>query len=509
MGTNSSPNNNKQSTWLLNWFNQLGKPSTTKETSNIILPWKRDNNMKAAASSFTTPINVPCSTSSFDTSSTSRNPQGEETPRPSITISLSPNERRNSQQTTCSSIRTAESQYSFNRRDSNSDRSILSELWSKARRRHPHYPKFHWPHSNNRRDETQQVILNNQQPNDYQQDSSLPSSFRQHHFPRHLKRHSISSSLVTTNDNTPFGSRPNSILYPSQPASPNMLPTSHLSHNESVVDAYWLQQPTDRLRWNIKHELAKLAVDGLFFIPELVTQQKSTEKQILQIGCGDASWGIDVATQHSRWNVTGLHDDYITSSIRASNSVKNFKFMQCVNLLQGLKEFPDHSFDFIASRFLILAYTFRQYQELVRECVRIAKPGAFIEVVEMDLRIYHHRLLSCTITQLLNSEVFKVIESKGLDPRLARNLQDLITQEDMHSEIKYISLPLGVWGGKLGVLFRDDVHTLIESFQKEIAQFKEKQERTEDELEYKTDIMDMEMDSNRAFMNLHLMVIHV
>lgn len=135
-----------------------------------------------------------------------------------------------------------------------------------------------------------------------------------------------------------------------------------------------------------------------------MTQQKSIEKQILQIGCGDASWGIDVATQHSRWNVTGLHDDCITGSSRASNSVKNFKFMQCVNLLEGLKEFPDQSFDFIASRILILAYTFVQYQELITECIRIAKPGAFIEVMEIDLRIYHHRLLSCTVTQLLNTE---------------------------------------------------------------------------------------------------------
>lgn len=79
----------------------------------------------------------------------------------------------------------------------------------------------------------------------------------------------------------------------------------------------------------------------------------------------------------------------------------------------------------------------------------------------------------------------------------------------MHSEVKYISLPVGVWGGKLGVMFRDDVHTLIESFQKDVAELNEKQERTEDELEYKIDIMDMELDSNRAFMNLHLMIIHV
>lgn len=106
--------------------------------------------------------------------------------------------------------------------------------------------------------------------------------------------------------------------------------------------------------------------------------------------------------------------------------------------------------------------------------------------------------------------MIKAIESKSLDPRLARRLQDLIMdREDITSEIKYISLPLGVWGGKLGVMFRDDVHTLIESFQEDIADQKEKKCRTEDELDYKLDIMDNELDSNRAFMNLHVMVIYV
>jgi hypothetical protein len=103
------------------------------------------------------------------------------------------------------------------------------------------------------------------------------------------------------------------------------------------------------------------------------------------------------------------------------------------------------------------------------------------------------------------------MESKQLDPRLARRLQDLIMdREDVTSEIKYISLPLGVWGGKLGVMFRDDIHTLIESFQQDVADQKDNKKcRTEDELNYKMDIMDNEMDSNRAFMNLHVMLIYV
>lgn len=96
-----------------------------------------------------------------------------------------------------------------------------------------------------------------------------------------------------------------------------------------------------------------------------------------------------------------------------------------------------------------------------------------------------------------------------MDPRLARHLPDLIIDTNIQSESRYISLPLGLWGGKLGVMFRDDVHTLIETFQSDIAEQKGKLCRTEVELEYKTDVMDLELDSNRAFMNLHLMVIHM
>lgn len=210
----------------------------------MILPWKRDNMKSTASSSVlsTAPINVPCVdyNSSFG-SSTIRQPQNVEfAPRPSITISLSSG-RRNSQQT-CSSINTAESQYSY-RRDSD-ERSVLAELWTKARRRHPHYPKFHWPQQ--QKDETLQQLM----PEEY--------SFRNIHFPRHFKRQSISSSLPTTNDNTPFGSRPNSIM--SQPGSPNM--GAAYLNNENVV-SYWLnRQPSERLRWDIKHELTKLAADG-------------------------------------------------------------------------------------------------------------------------------------------------------------------------------------------------------------------------------------------------------
>ena len=89
---------------------------------------------------------------------------------------------------------------------------------------------------------------------------------------------------------------------------------------------------------------------------------------------------------------------------RKSMIPKNFKLIHCSSLLQGLRHLPDNTFDLIESRFLILTYTFEEYQQLMTECIRICKPNGHIELMEADLRIYHQRLLTCPVTQGLNNE---------------------------------------------------------------------------------------------------------
>ena len=146
---------------------------------------------------------------------------------------------------------------------------------------------------------------------------------------------------------------------------------------------------------------------SLFSSPRLVTQhiqQKSVEKHILQIGCGDAAWALDIANQFPRWIVIGLDDsnDYH----HHQHPQRNFKFIKCTDVLQGLKDFPDGSFDFMTSRFMSTSYTFEEYQQILTECIRITKPGGYIEVMEMDFEIYESRITaSCaTITRLFNKE---------------------------------------------------------------------------------------------------------
>lgn len=79
---------------------------------------------------------------------------------------------------------------------------------------------------------------------------------------------------MTSADNTPSVSRPNSVMYtPSQPGSPNFAALLvKNSREDEDIDAYWLngdkeencfcQHGLKKERWMIKHELAKLAVDG-------------------------------------------------------------------------------------------------------------------------------------------------------------------------------------------------------------------------------------------------------
>ncbi|CEP17150.1 hypothetical protein [Parasitella parasitica] len=541
--------------WLLSWFSQLTKSnvkssssssnSSLSTASSVAIPWKKIHKSSPTSSVVVTdPINVPTIKYTPSSQNASKPEKRlsiyqQDQHRPSITISLTPSivssERRNSQQTISSSITTSDDQYSttaasyYQRRDS-SERSILSELWSKARRRHPNYPRFHWPHRH-----AQSLSSSPQQPPHCMRaqppptdDSisaaaaaaaaSCPSSYRhQHYFPRYNKRHSI-SSLMTSADNTPSGSRPNSVII-SQPTSPNFAALLTKKQNEDDdIDNYCLVDEDScafnimkKDRWLIKHELIKLALDGLFSIPEMVTLSPSIEKHVLQVGCGDAAWSIDVAIQYPRWMVVGLDSGDGAGGVNGlsfKRSIpRNFKFIRRYSILQGLKSLPDESFDFIALRQLLLGCTFEQYQVLISECLRVCKTGGYIEVMEMDMRIYHQRVSSLSVTQLLNNEVISVIESQSLDPRLARRLQDLVQEEPHLIEAKYISLPLGVWGGRLGVMFRDDIHALIESYQSEIADLSQKHARSENELEYKIEIMDHELDSNRAFMNLHLMVI--
>lgn len=125
------------------------------------------------------------------------------------------------------------------------------------------------------------------------------------------------------------------------------------------------------------------------------------------------------------------------------------------------------------------------------------------------------------------------METNKLNPRLARKLTKMVshvfnvvpdqdsttkTTDKFHAE--YTSLPLGVWGGKLGVMFRDDINDLFEYFQinpdeasdseddsnnnRKIELSGSENESINDPFFYENiETMEEELETQKSFMNLY------
>lgn len=110
---------------------------------------------------------------------------------------------------------------------------------------------------------------------------------------------------------------------------------------------------------------------------------------VLDLACGPGGWVLDVAYEHPTMHVVGI--DVSTTMIayarsRAGNqNLLNAEF-KIMDVLQPL-EFPDHSFDFVNGRTLIGFMMPAAWPGLLKECVRITRPGGIIRLTELELSI--------------------------------------------------------------------------------------------------------------------------
>ncbi|KAI8069372.1 hypothetical protein BC940DRAFT_297575 [Gongronella butleri] len=496
----------------------------------------------AATATATTPT-LPISTATATFSATAASIAS--TSPPTLTSTLGPlcsvpsawNERRLSQHTIGSSLSDDRFSSSSYQGRSSEEKSRLSHLWTRARRHHPHYPRFHWPHrrqsdkSYSSQYQHQQlqpmrpsipinIIQDTAHPlpplsSSYQDPPRRPSSLHPSLPPASVnKRHSITEFLPQSNNGSYteqyLNSRPSSVIYTSHPNSPSILcmQDGHLI-DENEIDDYSLDNGINERppRWILKHDLLTLALNGNLTACPL--RHDDVEKQVLQIGCADGVWCMQLALAHPKWSVIGMDEAILEpiSSTYYGKKPRNVKLIRCTpSLLHALRQMPDQMFDLIDGRCLLIGYTFDEYQSIARECWRLCKPNGYIEFIEMDMRIYHTKPLPSTCSQTthqLNSEVIHMLEAEMLDPRLARRLPDLWLDQDIKPISWYTSLPIGTWAGRLGVMVREEVHCVIESLQPHVAAYLGTACRSDNELDKLLDEMDSEMELQQSFMNLH------
>ncbi|CAI2177423.1 6671_t:CDS:2 [Funneliformis geosporum] len=110
----------------------------------------------------------------------------------------------------------------------------------------------------------------------------------------------------------------------------------------------------------------------------------SNNTQVLDIGCGPAMWTLEMATEYPKSRFVGI-DIAPTFPIRVKPN--NVEFLQ-ENILTGLPH-ADNTFDYVICRFMMFAFTTKDWEIAIKEICRVCKVGGHIEFMEKDILFWN------------------------------------------------------------------------------------------------------------------------
>jgi ubiquinone/menaquinone biosynthesis C-methylase UbiE len=175
--------------------------------------------------------------------------------------------------------------------------------------------------------------------------------------------------------------------------------------NGYVFDA---ESGTETARLMHQDRLMTSAMGGIF--PEPI--DLSRVSTILDIGCGPGGWVLDVAREYPDKEIIGT--DISNTTIQyaqarvQSQGLDNARF-RLMDATQGL-DFPDESFDLVNAR-LIQGFMAREaWPELLKECMRVTRPGGIIRLTETEWAISNSAALE-QITEIFTRAMNKAGKS--------------------------------------------------------------------------------------------------
>lgn len=108
---------------------------------------------------------------------------------------------------------------------------------------------------------------------------------------------------------------------------------------------------------------------------------------ILDVACGPGGWALNVGLEHPDKEVMGIDvSEMMVEYARAHAQARrlynvHFKVMDVMKPL----DFPDASFDLVNSRALVGLMTPQTWPQLLREMVRVCRPGGTIRLTEFEM----------------------------------------------------------------------------------------------------------------------------
>ncbi len=227
---------------------------------------------------------------------------------------------------------------------------------------------------------------------------------------------------------------------------------------------------TESERLNLQHYVIRFAMRGNYVVP--FWRMNTRPKDILDVACGSGRWGAEMAYEFPEANVVGIDivaPDATSPSVTLGRPTApdNYVLLQG-DVRQGLP-FPDNSFDFVHMRFLVVAIAAADWPALVREVVRVTRPGGWIELVDTVMR----DAVGSPEHQQFFAWFSKMTATRGYDVAAGEHIAERLHAAGLANIKSYrLDVPIGDWGGRIGTLMRLDVEAAVTGIIAPLTQYK-------------------------------------
>lgn len=223
---------------------------------------------------------------------------------------------------------------------------------------------------------------------------------------------------------------------------------------------YALPQDSEEInRLDFQHYLLRHAFRGNFAAPV------ENPRSILDVGCGTGRWAREMAQSFPRARVVGvdINQPPSASDTASAGSQGDFAYTPG-NVLEGLP-FPDGTFDFTHMRLMFLAIPADRWEFVVREVVRVTRPGGWIELVEAG----PEENGGAALDQVLAWGT-EMLRRRGIDANFGRHVGELLQRARLTQVgTRDLAIPLGAWGERVGKMMEADFFSGIRALEGVIA----------------------------------------
>lgn len=184
---------------------------------------------------------------------------------------------------------------------------------------------------------------------------------------------------------------------------------------------------------------------------------------ILDVGTGTGRWAYEMAELFPGAKVVGVDitpspTDTSAETGAADPRPRNYSFTSA-NVLESLP-FPDASFDFVHMRLLYSAIPHQRWPFVIGELVRVTRPGGWIESVESAVAVNPGPVLA-RLSDTINS----LIGRRGIDPLDGAHVGEMLRAAGIGDVAeRRIDVPIGSYGGRMGMSMATDLLAGIEGF---------------------------------------------